>query len=245
MSKMDRYYYGTYNQKLNFNNFYYNKRLTSRGSEIIDKFNKLENLLIKFDGIKGKTALGRDFKLDYEKEKIKFSLEIYDGDDNVYLPYISVSDIYSKNILSIVNKLEDNYFNKPAVSKSKYKRSKIEITGDIDEDEDEFKVSIGIIGNQISSEIYYLDTHNNNMYIGAKIPDHIQSKQMHDYIYLYFLNKYNVTQKIEYYLRNMYSRCCGKPTNSDKFCSNCGKKVEVRNLTITDIKGERLKTLLT
>ena len=170
-----------------------NKILRQEGKDIIDEFNKLVNLFNKFHYIKGITQSNRQFKLSYDDKKVKFLLNIYDGKD-VHIPDIEVSDIFRKNILYIVNKKEDEYFNKKSF-KGKKERTLISVKCRYDE----IPLNVFIKLNNISnvSHFSYLSK-KYQFLIYISIPNHIPYEQYNYYLYKHLLDEDN----LEKYIKN-------------------------------------------
>ena len=225
---------------------YYERRIyifKQPALDIIKEFNKLENLLVKFDYIGGKTNQDREFKLFYNK--VKFKLQIFKDENSVYEPEICISDIFRNNILSYVNKIEKSYFYDGRTIYSNTKRKNIYIDGIYEELS--FELLININNNSLSNNMNYngkkyIFSYNNYYYI----PNHIPYEQKHIWLYKYLLKKENIEESIYQFFKQNFVKCCGSTLNlMDRFCRKCGKKIIVENLEISNIKGEELLNLLT
>jgi len=230
--------YMSWSKKGIIRQYFNGKTLTTDGQQILDEFAPLEDLFIQMDCVKGVTAGGRDFKLTLNDE---FVLDIYNEKGEIYRPFINISDIFQKNILSFVNKADDLYFNNRIIFNKKI-RNIIEV--DCTYDFEPMKVILSITNVDVILNLKYDDnTYTNHMY--TEIDKHIPYEQRCQFVVAFYSSNKNVTEIIKAEISRLFNTCCGSDAGRNNFCPKCGSKFGLDDFKVNSINKRELETLLT
>jgi hypothetical protein len=230
-------------------------QLVQKGHDVIERFNKFRDFIVKCKLIKGTTDGGRRFTLEYNEDAMtiysrygisndpqpRWLVRIFDKDDCVYEPATKLSDVMNYSILSAVNTYESKFWNGCRII-NKTERSMIKSEGLYENMK--WKVLIEVNAGTVTANFTY-DGETKNMWINVDPPSHIPRDQWHRYKVRTLSQPTSLKKNLTDVIKSNYMICCGyRPSNDENFCSRCGRQFEVEELTIGDINTSHLETLL-
>jgi hypothetical protein len=205
----------------------------------------LKSLLHQMDSIEGTTEGGRRFKVVWNIESDSFKTQIFSGDDEVYEPPLRMNDILKNNILSVINKIDESFFDKRMYMGSpvKTKRKNILIEGK--QEENPFTINVRVENNWVGGNMQFRNSLN-TLEMSRLVPDHIHVNQKHNWLYLHYQKQESWLDILKYNIKDKYYYCCkNNILGRYNYCFNCGKKQEVLGLEISNVVATELLTLLT
>ena len=215
-----------------------------------NRYESLKLLLDRMDTIEGITEGGRHFKIEFNRVNESFFTQIFSGDGTVYEPRLRMSDILKNNILSTINKIDEMFFDRKVNTLNqlynqhynKKDRKSIVIKGK--QLETPFTARIRIENTFVNGRLNFKES-SIVLRLTHSIPDYIHLDQRHNWLYLHFQKPEVLLEIIKFNIKEKYYQCCGNSIfGHHNYCYSCGKKQEVNDLTISNIVGTKLLTLL-
>ncbi len=206
------------------------------------EINKFINLMCQVDNIEGHTADGRVFSATYENTKDPnnyLQIKIFD-DGNVFERILQVREVVNYNLLSLINRMEKDFFTnrKP----TKVERKNIQIHGN--KDGNVFKINVDVENTRIITSLDYLGQFV-SLHLRTNTPEYISHSQKHHWLYLHYQKPESWIDILKYNIKDIWYQCCGHSINGNyNYCHFCGKKQEVNGIEIRDVVAEELLTKL-
>ena len=196
------------------------------------------------DSIEGTTEGGREFKVTFGKETESFTTQIFSGVDEVYEPILRMSEVLKNNILSVINKIDENFFDRRmyASSTTKTKRKLIYIEGK--QEDRPFTIRVRVENNWVSGNMKFKNGLT-QLEMSRLVPEHIHVNQKHNWLYLHYQRPEVWLDVLQFNIKDKYITCCGNNIlGRFNYCFTCGKKQEVNGLEVNKIVEKELLTLL-
>jgi hypothetical protein len=194
------------------------------------------------DSIEGTTEGGRQFKITHSQDNDYFHTQIFSGVDDVYEPLLRMSEVLKNNILSVINKIDENFFDRRMLVPVKTKRKIIFIEGK--QEEKPFIINVRVENNWVSGNMKFRNGLT-QLEMSRIVPEHIHMNQKHNWLYLHYQKPEVWLDVLQFNIKDKYTRCCGNDIKGrHNYCYSCGKKQEVNGLEISKIVEKELLTLL-
>jgi hypothetical protein len=193
------------------------------------------------DSIEGTTEGGRQFKVTYHQESNFFKTEIFVGDTDVYEPTLRMAEVLKNNILSVINKIDENFFDRRLVA-NRTQRKTIFIEGK--QEDRPFTIRVRVENNWVNGNMKFKNGLT-QLEMSRLVPEHIHVNQKHNWLYLHYQRPEVWLDVLQFNIKDKYSTCCGNNIlGRMNFCYTCGKKQVVSGLEINKIVEKELLTLL-